>query len=258
MLHFGSGPIRSHMKPIFCSVIFLVLLAAGISAQSAQPEVELTGTVLSVENAYDSKFPDKQFFRVIFYLQVRNNSDRPVILLRQDLPTYLGDFMEPCFRKSIEFVTDQGSGQSFPAPHNAALDWRSINGDPSSQKPPNACKLYARGAELGPVPWLIVAANSSYEFRDSIIVDRGYEYELEPGEKWKDVAGREPKALYPFLRVLYRVSLKDIDSELLRTKQQEWKKSGHLPLDSSGNYVLRSDVLVNYAPNTISNETTRP
>jgi|GEM_PF-1337239 len=250
------------MKRVFAIIVLLVWLVENGGSQTPNRRLVLTGTVISVGAEiewYRSSDTLTTSYGVVLYLQFRNNSDRPVIILRPD--SFYGV-------KKLSFFRTMSS-QSESESESLSWQYRSpINYDPipsfvralSSPEPPKR-------------EFVIIDAGGYYECREPLTVKIGYS--IKPGTEPKipdfvrlpsKLPPRPDRPEIPFrmfasksiitsdfsaLKVEYSLSLRNRreGESLFEDAKERWRKFGDLFLDSNGDYNVTSEVIINKPSN---------
>jgi hypothetical protein len=229
--------------------LLLLLISPSHAVSGQQPdELVLTGTVVGVSCMTDTSSGQDVFsYEVQFYLQLRNNSDETLIVFRPD--RFMG-------QKKVEFLKHSESNGGFGKETAQTLPW--VN--PLAHLDYNPFPDYVRGLEKADEPYengfAIIEAGGYFEFRDTVSVDTGYKPNKKALESTRKLAAEyyktkfgcgQPTSEFPALRVEYLLSLKKhhADTDFLRSIQRRWQKFGNLYLNGNGDFLVRSQPIVN-------------
>lgn len=253
------------------SATLLLMISSGLSvAQGVKTDdLVMTATVISVkpiERAVGAG-PDKRkdvIYAVDLLFQVRNGSTTPLIILKPD--SYLGKTLT--FLHHINATQRDGTfttkSDIWIEPKYTDSFLRRIYPDRDylAQMLSSFQQPEPRGRDI-----VVIDAGAYHEFRDKFEIKNGYdssvieqsdelltererrELQWTPKE-WRIKERSLTKCEFPALRVEYHVSGNShANFENLPKKLQErWRKFGHLPLDSNGDYRLVSQPIINICP----------
>ncbi len=231
------------------ALTFALILSSHTVIWSQEPadELVLTGTVLNVSSNVDTRSGEDVFsFQVVLYLQLRNKTDKTLIVFRPD--RFMG-------QKKLEFLENdysngfkKGAAQTLPWIRPASRD----DYDPFPQ--------YVRSIDLAPEPlkdgFAIIEPGSYFEFRDVVTVDIGYLPDVTKLERMKKIYHQydqkrfglgQPRSEFPALQIEYYLSFKKHheDEEFLRNIKKRWKAFGTLFLNGNGDFLLKSQPINN-------------
>ena len=229
------------MKYCIAAGVFTFLLASLVLCQaSTKRRLVLTGSIVSVKAKYDLESDKKNqiVFDVDLYLQFRNETDGPIIIFRPG-----GFFGNNFIEKKITFL-DGYSSRSESEKSSSVAPWKNISR--ADYDPFRYFKKELTASEPPKEIFFIIEPGGYYECHDTLTVRRGYKVELKPKQMpWEVPAIPE----YSELRVQYHLSVNDRATEdTLGTIQTKWSKFGELPLDSNGDYTVKSEIILNKLP----------
>ena len=230
------------MKHCIAVAVLMFLFAPLVICQTkANRGLVLTGSVVSVKPNFVSKSNDKEVydFDVELYLQFRNDTDKPVIIFKP------GDFYG---QKKIAFL-EQVASKLNSEESSTVIAWKNPYGHFNYDPFPSFLRELT-APEPAKYRFAIIAAEGYYECHETIRVETGYKLQKVPGPKPYDSPRLFAIPEFPALRLEFYLSLKDRheDADALGTAQRRWKKSGELALDSSGDYRVKSEVILNKLP----------
>ena len=224
----------------FAAILF------GVSVTSAQKlrdnGLMITGSVQGVETMC---LKGKPVMQVRVYMQFRNDGDTRLLLIR---PTFL-------FKNRVNFVADK-LGDSARRTVADVVTYNPYLIDPFGTVtvedydyfPTFITQLDTPEPSLKDV-MVGIDPSGYYEFHSTIWVKTGFQVSMKSDKEHKECTENSKAKLipkYPSFSLEYHLSLKKYDrhSELLRTLQNRWKRFGHLPLDSNGDFSLKSEKIV--------------
>lgn len=228
---------------VFCSAS-LPTLAQDIPGKKPT----LTGSIIAVTpriNQYGAK--PLFVYQIRLNLLLRNDTAERLVLFRPSLEL---------MSRRIEFVDGYGDTVK-PAPWLVPVEVKMAESQKRNSPrplpsafPDNQYDLFARSLD-SPNPsqsnLLKLEPGAFFEFSEVLTIEDGYKLEINPGQGIQEVATNSPIAVFPGLRIQYRLSLKNhhANDGLLRMLQVRWKKFGHLVLDDAGDFWMRSEVMFN-------------
>ncbi len=228
-------------------VLSLVVILFGTSISFAQKLVDhrlvITGSVQGVEIRC---LNGKPVMQLRLYMQFRNDGETRLLLIR---PSFF-------FTKKVNFVADKLGD---PTVRTVPADVVTYN--PYLENPfgtttiedydPFPSYISQLDALEPSVETLMVRLDPGgyHEFQENVWLKTGFQIGGRSGSEKKECIENSKAKLipeYPFFSLEYHLSLKKYNrySELFRTLQNRWKRFGHLPLDSNGDFSLRSEKIV--------------
>jgi hypothetical protein len=225
------------MKQHFAFAAFLLLLGSLVFGQSATNRgLVLTGSVYDVkpENASRSEKKDQYEFVLELYLQFKNESDSPYIIFKPD--NFYGE-------KRISFLTPLVSGT-----RSEDSTFSNVWTYPSTYDPFPGFVKELEAAEPAIFRFVIIEPGAYFECRETLRIKSGYRLEIKPNQK---ISEASPIPEFRAFTLEYYLSLSDRheDYNPLTAARRKWKKLGQLILNSSGDYIVRSEIILNKLPN---------
>ena len=228
------------MKKWIIAIAITLSIALPVAAQGPKNEgLVLSGSLISVTP--DGTEGTDVKFKLKFYMQLRNDSTRTVIVLRPGIEDATIDFLDglsPNNEGSTSVLRLQ--------PWNA----RCYDGPCRKDPNPDFIRSLANATEPGG-GFVVLEAGKYYEFIEFITIKSGYVLLMKPGQTYLDVRENTPNSDYPALRVSYHLPANKYSKEtdLFYKIQERWKKIGHLVLDGNGDFTLRSEIILNQTGN---------
>lgn len=232
-------------------ILLLAIAQFTVSAQSSAADLVLAGTTLEVNGTVDpSSGKDVYSYNVQLYLQLHNRGSNPVIVFRPDV--FFGT-------RKLEFLNDSTESDEVIGA-STTIPWIS----PPKPTDPDPLLSFVKiidALEPNLNYFAIVQPGGYFEFRDRLTVNVGYEVDDQIKKRIENIRKTNrmteadglrigfssPTSKFSSLRIQYSLSLKKHhqDLDFLRRLQQRWKPVGNLLLDESGNFILRSQLIVN-------------
>src|SRR5688572_21629978 len=215
----------------FVALSLILLLSALAKGQSrSQGGLVLNGTVVAVsasERKLHTNNKESYVFTVELHMQYRNDGDVPLIVFGPD-PFFI--------ERKIEFFNTEGSAIS--------KTFHYVNPFADDGYDPYA--PYWRRIDSAQ-PSRVIQPGGYREFRETFTVEDGYKIKESPAERGRALRHSIPISDYQWLRIEYRLAIKEKSApeNLLQNLQQRWKSQGHLVLDTSGNFTVRSERILN-------------
>lgn len=240
------GPLQKK-HCLFAGILACLCILTAFTQIEANKGVVLTGTVLSVEpHSYSCGEKEKYCdYEITLYLQIKNETSVPVIILD---PRGRGDFYgqkKISFLSSISKAATESTSTTIrwkdSTPHRPGEYYR----DPVS----DFVRVLLTPNPSSPPPFysVIIPPEGYYEFREFLIISTGYKLRKDPDPKRKgqNILSAIPE--YPALRIEYFLSVRNRpeDTNALEKAKVNWKEFGNLLLDSSGDYRVSSEIILN-------------
>lgn len=216
-------------------VILPALLALTVTFAAGQKteKVTMTGSVTGVKVEKDRQ--GKHFYRIQLSLSVRNDSGQRLILFQPTNLRLLGGTSAVDFIGKVSDAVDTSvSAGQRPNPSNPTFgpdDWdyvlHYLKGLESQE--PGISGFYSVFVEPG----------GYFEFSDSIAVSNGFTLQPSIDDPKKPEAKPDFRALK--VKYLLKVTRPQVSDDLFKQLQRKWSASGHLLLNSEGNFSLVSE-----------------
>jgi hypothetical protein len=230
------------MREFAGSFLVLMILGFTVSYGATRQDTSLivTGTVADVKlkkirTSRDSK--EESFFQVSLRLQYHNRSDETIIVPTSETLHY--------GKRQLLFL----ELPSLDSKVSGSADFSSLflmNSDSRS-------RLIEKLQETEPSVryFAIIPPGSSYETGDTLYLSSGWR--LETRSKGND-SHRNDEFVVPehrYFKLDYSLSLKDRPeaTELLLDARRRWSQFGKLLLTSNGDFLIRSEVIINKPAN---------
>ena len=222
------------MKSLSAALAIALFVATLVQGQSG---LVVTGSVVGVTASVDSDASkrDKYVFEVELYLQFQNNTDNLLIVFA------------PARFEGTKRIAFQDELSSTAGSFISAELLPSIRGQYGPRGMPYL--LYTLRQQTPSVfAFAVIQPHGYYEARDKVRVRNGYKVETRPVSKSfgkSSVLVAIPE--FPALKVQYLVaSNTSVElSEALATAKTRWSDLGTLFLNSSGDYDVTSEVILN-------------
>jgi hypothetical protein len=232
------------MKRIVLSLAVILFGVSVICAQKpANHGLVITGSVQGIEKKCVN---GKPVIQLRLYMQFRNDGETRLLLIR---PSFF-------FTKKVNFVADKLGD---PTVRTVPADVVTYN--PYLENPfgtatiedydPFPSYISQLDALEPSVETLMVRIDPGgyHEFQENVWLKTGFQIGGKTGSEQKECTENSKAKLvpdYPSFSLAYHLSLKKYYrySELLMTLQNRWKRFGHLPLDSNGDFSLKSEKIV--------------
>lgn len=228
------------MRSCVIVVVFILLLASVAFSQSnADRSLTFTGTVISVTPRWVSGENRNEVydFDVKLYLQFRNDTDSPVIIFKPE--NFDG-------QKKIEFLERIATDRPSESP-STAIAWKNYD---KFRDPIAVLVSTVRESVPHKFHFVIVDPGSYYECNEELRIKSGFTVQKSPGLTpfLRPVLSVIPE--FRSFRLQYYVSLNNRPEEdaSLVSAQRRWSSYGRLVLDSSGDYNLKSEIILNKLP----------
>lgn len=229
------------------TILILAVILFGASIVFAQKlgnhGLVITGSVQGVEIRC---LNGKPVMQVRLYIQLRNDGETRLLLVR---PSFF-------FTKKVNFVADK-----LGDPTVRTVPAEVVTYNPYLENPfgtatiedydPFPSYISQLDAREPPVETLMVRIDPGgyHEFQENIWLKTGFQIGGKSGSEQKECkenSKTKPVPAYPAFSLEYHMSLKKYDrgTELLSKIQNRWKRFGYLPLDSNGDFSLRSEKIV--------------
>ena len=231
---------------VLCVVSTANLLASAQDMPGRRPV--LTGSIISVTPRINPDGPKPLFvYQVRLNLLLRNDTGETLILFRPSL-----DLVS----RRLEFV--DGYGETLkPSPWFVPLDIkleelrkRNLSRSVPANSRENQFQTFAKGLDTqSPTQanLLKLEPGGFFEFSEVLTIEDAYKLEVLPGQSLADVSTNSTIAVFPGLRIEYKLSLKSHhpNDGLLRTLRSRWSRFGRLVINDAGDFSLRSEVMFN-------------
>ena len=219
------------MKRVLLPVILALTVTFAVGQKTES--VALTGSVTGVKVEKDSQ--GKHFYRIQLYFNLRNDSGRRIILFQPTSLRLFGGTSSVDFIGKVSDAVDASvSAGQRPSPPNPTIgpdDWdyvlHYLKGLESQE--PGISGFYSVFVEPG----------GYFEFSDSIVVSNGFTLQPSIEDPKKPEARPDFRALK--VKYLLKVTRAQLPDDLFRQLQRKWSPSGHLLLNSEGNFSLVSE-----------------
>jgi hypothetical protein len=231
--------MRRYLTQCLIAVLVCILFAIqGQSQESSSRDLVLTGSIIGVKpvTAIGSSKKAEDGFEIELYLQFKNNTDHPLIILHP---------FEMDGSTNIRFQTDMspssdGGTLAKVIPTYVTQD-RGYSNHPD---PIRKLIIYLQGPGPNIFVFRDVEPHGYFECTDKVIVTNGYRIESKSSGK-SNIKVAVPE--YPALRIQYLVSPKNRKelADLLLPAKDKWAEIGTLFLDDSGSYDVTSEVILN-------------
>lgn len=223
---------------LFVGLLTSLYTLSVFSQTTANNGVALTGTVLSVEPVYSTCLEKKSdcLFQLNLLMQFRNNTTSPAIIF--DPNDFYG-------QKKISFLSVVS--KTAKELTSTTIQWKnpyppSLHYDPLSGFVRALLFPYS-----SPYKSVIIPPDGYHEYRASYTISTGYKLQKEPDPKRNGHYILSAIPEHPALRIEYFLSVRNRpeDANAFDKAKENWKKFGDLLLDSSGDYRIESEIILN-------------
>jgi hypothetical protein len=229
--------------------LILILAPLGVRTQ-LRDEVTLTGSVNGVTASVDSSTGEDAFlFNIRLYLQIRNNGNETIFIFRPG-----GSLSQ----RKVEFFKSEPADANVRPEASQIVSWINASAKDGYNPFADFATRIERAKEPPDSVFAVIEPGGYFETGDSITVNVGYKPDMERVEARKKYFAErglrthfidigQPSSGFPFLSVEYFISFKKHhqDADFLHATQRRWRKFGKLYLNSSGDFLLRSEPIVN-------------
>lgn len=202
--------------------------------------VQFTGSVLDVKPWFVTcqKKTETCDFDIELLLQFRNGNSRPIIVF---VPTRFYGDTKVSFLGSVSKTATATTSTTIKHPYFVLYD----NFDPLPR--------LVQGLLTADSPFndfIVIPPGGYHEWRELIRVPIGYKLKKEPDPKRKGLFILSAIPEFPAFKIEYFLSLRKRpeDSNALEKAKETWKELGDLVLDSSGDYRIGSEIILNKLP----------
>ena len=247
----NSGSGINAMKSWLSLSFLLILSAVHCYGQSQKKDgLVLTGTIIGVHAIAECSGTEGRILVAVeVSMQFRNDSDRQLIILKPNSgwPSIFGGEVGRTrvnFLKNLSSVSDK-EYERIQVEDIRTDNCRSASNTYYRNYDPVASFIKLIDVASPPSEQCVVIGPRGYhEFREVLTLDAGFEVDVKVGKSLKEARIRSE---YPAFQVQYHLSLKgNAKGEgLFRTLQTRWKSYGDFVLDSSGDFTVTSEPIIN-------------
>lgn len=248
-----SQRTMNSMKATLTLALSILVSTVCLNAQTKKSDgLYMTGTIVGLNAIAECTGTDGRILaQVELSMQIRNSSDRPLIVFKPEKFSRYIWSREPVakrvlFLKTLPSANDKEI-EKIQVNEVSTNECRPVSTNYYNDRNYDPIKEYINQID-GPTPFssdrfAVIDPRGYYEFREIIKLDLGWSAEVKLGKSLKESRVR---AEYPAFQVQYHLSLKGHEKgeDFLQQLRSRWNTVGNLVLDGNGDFNLISEPII--------------